>query len=335
MASALPPTLKSLQHYMKIAGEHDRRNAVVAYYARMYVAQQGIKIDAKSPDARTFLIGLMDSLETTKKANAATNEAFKDDIVAQALIEEYVLKLFAYADAEDRAERFNKNVIKAFYTAGMLMDVLTQFSELSEEVQHKRKYAKWKAAHIHACLKNGEKPHAGPVGWEGEEEEEEGEEGAAGGAAINQGATGFSAPPDSSSYSNPADNYSAPYQPPPGGGYGGAAGGYGGAAGGGFPQQNNYSWPDANYPSSSAPPAPNNASSYSAPSAGEVAAAAAAASEAAASTVGLSGVVLSPADIQQAQKLMKFASSALNFEDVPTAIDNCEKALRLLKTGKE
>ena len=54
----------------------------------------------------------MDSLETVKKANAATNEAFKDDIVAQALIEEYVLKLFSYADAEDRAERFNKNVIK-------------------------------------------------------------------------------------------------------------------------------------------------------------------------------------------------------------------------------
>ena len=56
-ATTLPPTLKSLQHYMKIAGEHDKRNAVVAYYARMYVAQQGIKIDAKSPDARTFLIG--------------------------------------------------------------------------------------------------------------------------------------------------------------------------------------------------------------------------------------------------------------------------------------
>ena len=148
----------------------------------------------------------MDSLETVKKANAATNEAFKDDIVAQALIEEYVLKLFSYADAEDRAERFNKNVIKvrlgvftgirdrflfvlrpwffsrfvstfpflhlqAFYTAGMLMDILTQFSELSDEIHHKRKYAKWKAAHIHACLKNGEKPHAGPVGWEDEDEE--------------------------------------------------------------------------------------------------------------------------------------------------------------------
>ena len=70
----------------------------------------------------------------------------------------------------------------------MLMDVLTQFSELSEEVSHKRKYAKWKAAHIHACLKNGEKPHPGPVGWEGEEEEEEEDEaGATGGATAYPG----------------------------------------------------------------------------------------------------------------------------------------------------
>ena len=66
----------------------------------------------------------------------------------------------------------------------MLMDILTQFSELSDEVQHKRKYAKWKAAHIHACLKNGEKPHAGPAGWEGEDDEEEG---ATGGGEDDQG----------------------------------------------------------------------------------------------------------------------------------------------------
>jgi len=308
--SALPPTLKSLQHYMKIAGEHDKRNAVVAYYARMYVAQQGIKIDAKSPEARTFLIGLMDSLETVKKANAATNEAFKDDIVAQALIEEYVLKLFSYADAEDRAERFNKNVIKAFYTAGMLMDILTQFSELSDEIHHKRKYAKWKAAHIHACLKNGEKPHAGPVGWEDEEED--------GGASAadegSSGAVGFSAPPAPNTTSSYTDNYSSHYPSTSGG------------AAGGYPPQNNYSWPDPNY---------HDPASYAAPSAAEVAAVAPAATEAAASTVGVGGVTLSPMDIQQAQKYMKFASSALNFEDVPTAIDNCEKALRLLKTGKE
>ena len=59
-------------------------------------------------------------MEKTKKASAETNDAFKDDIVAQAVIEEYVLKLFDYADAEDRAEKFGKNVIKVIFGLGDL-----------------------------------------------------------------------------------------------------------------------------------------------------------------------------------------------------------------------
>lgn len=61
-----------------------------------------------------------------------------------------------------------RNVVKAFYTAGMLFDVLTTFGELSEEVVQNRKYAKWKAAYIHNCLKNGETPLPGPLTEEGE-----------------------------------------------------------------------------------------------------------------------------------------------------------------------
>jgi vacuolar protein sorting-associated protein VTA1 len=58
--------------------------------------------------------------------------------------------------------------VKAFYTSGMLFDVLTTFGELSEELLQNRKYAKWKAAYIHSCLKNGERPVPGPL-QEGEE----------------------------------------------------------------------------------------------------------------------------------------------------------------------
>jgi vacuolar protein sorting-associated protein VTA1 len=53
--------------------------------------------------------------------------------------------------------------VKAFYTSGMLFDVLTTFGELSEELLQNRKYAKWKAAYIHNCLKNGETPVPGPL----------------------------------------------------------------------------------------------------------------------------------------------------------------------------
>lgn len=48
------------------------------------------------------------------------------------------------------------------------MDVLTTFGELTEEIQQNCKYAKWKSAYIHNCLRNGETPVPGPMG--GEEE---------------------------------------------------------------------------------------------------------------------------------------------------------------------
>ena len=38
---------------------------------------------------------------------------------------------------------------------------------------------------------------------------------------------------------------------------------------------------------------------------------------------------------QQAAKLSRYAASALDYEDVPTAIMNLNKALKLLQTGKE
>lgn len=51
--------------------------------------------------------------------------------------------------------------MKAFYTAGMIYDVLLTFGEPSDESQKNSKYAKWKAAYIHNCLKNGETPMPG------------------------------------------------------------------------------------------------------------------------------------------------------------------------------
>lgn len=47
------------------------------------------------------------------------------------------------------------------------------------------------------------------------------------------------------------------------------------------------------------------------------------------------GVHLSPEDFTKAQKYCKYAGSALQYEDVGTAIQNLQKALKLLATGKE
>lgn len=50
---------------------------------------------------------------------------------------------------------------------------------------------------------------------------------------------------------------------------------------------------------------------------------------------GPGGVTLSPQDFTKAQKYCKYAGSALQYEDVSTAVQNLQKALKLLTTGKE
>lgn len=52
--------------------------------------------------------------------------------------------------------------------------------------------------------------------------------------------------------------------------------------------------------------------------------------------IGAAGdISLRPDDFQKAQKYCKWAGSALQYEDVPTAINNLQKALKLLTTGQD
>lgn len=46
-------------------------------------------------------------------------------------------------------------------------------------------------------------------------------------------------------------------------------------------------------------------------------------------------VKLTADQMAKAQKYCKYAGSALNYDDVKSAIDNLEKALHLLSTGEE
>ncbi|XP_056150823.1 vacuolar protein sorting-associated protein VTA1 homolog isoform X2 [Lampris incognitus] len=303
---ALPPQLKTIQHHLRTAQEHDKRDPVVAYYCRLYAMQTGMKLDSKTPECRKFLVKLMDQLESMKK-ELSDNESVTQEVVGNAHIENYALKMFLYADNEDRAGRFHKNMIKSFYTASLLLDVLSVFGELSEEnIQH-RKYARWKATYIHTCLKNGETPQAGPIGMD-EEADESGAEG------------GFWAPGPSQEGSFrggplphfPQDQHQDQELGP------------GPAPGIGFTQEPGSgavgppTGPTANYNNIHIPPgahAPANTPAELPPPTGDVR--------------------LSPEDFTRAQKYCKYAGSALQYEDVGTAVQNLQKALRLLTTGKE
>lgn len=48
-----------------------------------------------------------------------------------------------------------------------------------------------------------------------------------------------------------------------------------------------------------------------------------------------SNISLNPEQMIKAQKYCKWAGSALNYDDVKSAVDNLQKALRLLQTGQD
>lgn len=51
-----------------------------------------------------------------------------------------------------------RNTSILFLKVSQLFDAMGVFGELSDEIVQKSKYAKWRAAYISKCLKNGDKP---------------------------------------------------------------------------------------------------------------------------------------------------------------------------------
>jgi len=264
----LPPTLKGIQHYLKIASDYDKRDPTVSYWSRLHAFQQGLTLKKVKEDM-TFLMSLMDWLEKTKMELKA-QETVADEVVAQAHIENAAIKLFNWADSEDRAGRYNKNVVKAFYSAGMLLDVCAVFGELNEDVAQQKKYAKWRAAHLHNCLNSGEQPsNPAPKPDEQDLNDSEDLEYGIPAAAPSQPASDCSQYPGGSAMAMPTP------QPIP---------------------QATVSIPTY---------VPETQQSHQ----------------------------ISPEQMAQAQKFCKYASSALTYEDIPTAVDNLQKALHLLSAG--
>ncbi|XP_031236341.1 vacuolar protein sorting-associated protein VTA1 homolog isoform X2 [Mastomys coucha] len=242
---------------------------------------------------------------TTLKKQLGDNEAVTQEIVGCAHLENYALKMFLYADNEDRAGRFHKNMIKSFYTASLLIDVITVFGELTDENVKHRKYARWKATYIHNCLKNGETPQAGPVGIEEENDVEENED---------VGATSLPTQPPQPSSSSTYDPSNL------------ATGSYSGIQ---IP-------PGAHAPANTPAEVPHSTgvtSNAVQPSPQTVPAVPAIDPDLYTASQG--DIRLTPEDFARAQKYCKYAGSALQYEDVGTAVQNLQKALRLLTTGRE
>ena len=215
---------------------------------------------------------------------------------------------------------------------------LARIMQLTVQVEEKMKYAKWKAVEIGRCLKNGITPTPGPPGGN--------EEGAVGFYPSPPG------PGDSTSYI-PQDDKPVPkprqnIHPPAG-----------------YPLEPPASYPPLDPPASYPPnppvgyphdppgsypphpqpiyppaPQPSHPPSYDPASAGPTRGQLPPASDpprsvkAVGGTGGMTPRALGPEDVAKVQKMCKFASSALDYDDPAGAIEYLQDALALLTTAK-
>ncbi|KAG1754875.1 Vta1 like-domain-containing protein [Suillus paluster] len=168
MSFGLPPVsigLKSIAPYLQRAEELVNKEPVVAYWCAYYAAQLGINLKAKDTASRTLLLNLLNALERLK-AQIGPNDAIHIEAASAAYVENFALRVFSMADDEDREGHATRSTAKKFLAAANFFEVLKVFpkTEISDAIDDKIKYSKWKAADIAKAYREGRKPTPGPAG---------------------------------------------------------------------------------------------------------------------------------------------------------------------------
>lgn len=317
-----PIQLKAIQSYMKTAADIERVDPVVAYWVRLYCTETALTIDRDSPECKLFLKEIISWLEYFKQANK-TNEAVSNQVVGQAHVENFVVGLFNKADTLDREGTANKTTIRMFFMAAVLFESMVVFGPLTEEIGKRVKYAKFKAAYIQKCLKTGQTPKPGPIEDEnlGDPSYSQTEElPNVPSSTINPptGPSGTSDAPTDAKPDNPDPFILTPSPAPV------------------YPPQaparpsvpsSNPSEPPASYSDRGELPGAASKPYSNTPMTGT-------STISATKFTAINGAALTAEDILKGQKYCKFATSALQYDDIQTAVANLEKALRLLKSGQ-
>ncbi|KAL7751589.1 hypothetical protein RI367_003053 [Sorochytrium milnesiophthora] len=296
-----PPGLKASAPFVQRAQELSEREPAVAYWCYLYAAKLALQGSATSSrECKTWLLSVMDYLEK-EKARLSGNEAVTSETVAASYVENFALKIFLNADNEDRAGKASRKTAKTFLAASIFLDLLHVFGEINPEIEEKIKYSKWKAADIVKALKEGRVPMAGPPASQDEEQELN---------ALMSDANNH----DQQQQQQQQQHFDVPQEhlPPPGNPF--QAGHFTSAV---EPSRYNAPPPVAPPMSSSSPALPPRTPvAASAPT-----------------PAGSYQLQYHPQTLSQAQKYSRFAISALEYEDVPTAVSNLQKALALLQVA--
>lgn len=151
-----PESLRAAAPLIARARDVDRVDRPVAYWCLFYAAQLALGTDAnaRDRDAQAYLVSLLDALEQMKDS-LRSEPAVTDSAAAAAHVESFALSVFYAADTDDRDGRASRDTARAFAAASKFLETLAVFGPVAPEITTKIRYAKWKAADISKALREG------------------------------------------------------------------------------------------------------------------------------------------------------------------------------------
>lgn len=165
MAASLPAKLKikDITPFAVRAAQLEKHKPIVSYWCNYYIVDQILTKGLHSADneCMQYTTALMDKLEQTKTEQAG-NDAILDDVAAKAYIEQFALDTFQRADDAIHSNKASRQTIDTFQAAVTFFDLLNMsiWAPVDPDITAKSKYAKFHAVRIAKAIKAGEDPNA-------------------------------------------------------------------------------------------------------------------------------------------------------------------------------
>ena len=172
MSLALPPKLRpDLQRFATRAAQLATHRPIITYWCEYHILQHVLQHQhhLSDPACAAYAAQLMDRLEATKAAHPAT-PALTDDAAAHAYVRAFARSTWTRADDAQRAGRADAAAADAFLAAAVFLEVLGIWDGWGEEERGMSRFAKFHAARILRALKKGEDPNASNPAVEGGED---------------------------------------------------------------------------------------------------------------------------------------------------------------------
>jgi len=155
-----PADISCIKHFLKVADDYEVRNVVISYYARMAAIDFALKCNPpgqpQPKEVQLYLTQIMEWLEQIRKE--VKEDGIENPLVGKAIIEEQVLNFYNYAYDCDTKAILNMKTCKCYYLAFTLLEVLKTMGPIPDDLKEKCQVAKYRAAYINNMLKAGEEP---------------------------------------------------------------------------------------------------------------------------------------------------------------------------------